>query len=95
MHEYNNMQAMSDPMKGPRISGWRKYDPEDPYTLAILGVSENGATTGDHSATDKSCTYWNTILPIYPQVFSVGLFILDHAMTYYIFFLKIDVSGLR
>jgi len=57
-----------DPSQGPQISGWEKYDPNDGSTLAILGISDSGAIAGDHFEADASCTYWNTILPIYPQV---------------------------
>ena len=57
-----------DPSIGPQIPGWNKYDPNDKTTLAILGISDSGALPGDHFESDASCTYWNTILPIYPQV---------------------------
>lgn len=57
-----------DPSLGPRISGWERYNPNDGTTLAILGISESGAIPGNASDIDASCDYWNTILPIYPQV---------------------------
>jgi len=60
---------IKDPHKGPQISGWEKYDPSNPSTLAILGIDENGAIAGDHFESDSSCEYWNTILPLYPQTF--------------------------
>ncbi|KAL5526290.1 hypothetical protein ACEPAF_8013 [Sanghuangporus sanghuang] len=60
---------VKDPMLGPQIPGWDLYDPKNGSTLAILGTSESGAIPGDHFAIDKSCEYWNTILPIYPQTF--------------------------
>ncbi|OCB92268.1 ABC protein [Sanghuangporus baumii] len=59
---------VKDPMSGPQIPGWDLYDPKNNSTLAILGTSESGAIPGDHFAIDESCEYWNTILPIYPQV---------------------------
>lgn len=58
----------TDPSKGPLLEGWKKYDHNDGSTLAILGISETGALTGNHFEADASCNYWNTILPIYPQV---------------------------
>lgn len=58
---------MIDPVLGPRISGWEKYDPSNGSSLAILGISEFGAIAGNASEVDTSCEYWNTILPIYPQ----------------------------
>ncbi|KAL0576436.1 hypothetical protein V5O48_005541 [Marasmius crinis-equi] len=60
---------VKDPHSGPRISGWRRYDPEDPTTLAILGKSTTAAEPGNHYETDKPCEYWNMILPIFPQVY--------------------------
>ncbi|KAL0955512.1 hypothetical protein HGRIS_001751 [Hohenbuehelia grisea] len=60
---------VKDPAAGPRIPGWRKFNPADTTSLAILGKSTAGAEFGDHITVDKSCQYWNTILPIYPQVF--------------------------
>ena len=48
--------------------GWEKYDPDVNETLAILGISETGAIPGDHSVADTTCEYWNTILPLFPQV---------------------------
>ncbi|KAF8993009.1 carboxylesterase [Cyathus striatus] len=60
---------IKDPSLGPRIPGWKKYDPNDTTSLAILGKSLTGADPGDHFEADSSCQYWNTILPIYPQIF--------------------------
>ncbi|KAI0031650.1 carboxylesterase [Vararia minispora EC-137] len=60
---------IKNPMSGPRLSGWKQYDPDDASTLAILGISPFGALAGNHTATDASCNYWNTILPLYPQTF--------------------------
>ncbi|KZT40310.1 alpha/beta-hydrolase [Sistotremastrum suecicum HHB10207 ss-3] len=60
---------IKDPIAGPRIPGWVKYDPNNTTTMAVLGISATGATPGDHFAVDSSCQYWNTILPIYPQTF--------------------------
>ncbi|KAI5119966.1 hypothetical protein M0805_004346 [Coniferiporia weirii] len=60
---------VKDPSLGPQISGWQKYDPDVSETLAILGISNQGALPGDHFTIDQSCEYWNTILPIYPQTF--------------------------
>ncbi|KDQ08356.1 hypothetical protein BOTBODRAFT_569583 [Botryobasidium botryosum FD-172 SS1] len=60
---------IKDPSKGPRIPGWSKYNPKDTTTLAILGLSTTGADKGDHLATDRVCSYWNTLLPAFPQVF--------------------------
>lgn len=57
-----------DPSSGPGLQGWRRYDPNDKETLAILGVSPTGAIAGDHFIIDEKCEYWNQILPIYPQV---------------------------
>jgi hypothetical protein len=57
-----------DPTKGPRISGWKRYDSRDPSSLAILGLSDSQAQPGNHAAADYSCSYWNTLLPHYPQV---------------------------
>ena len=62
------LTSVIDPSLGPRISGWEKYDPNDGTTLAILGISESGAIPVNASVIDTSCDYWNTILPIYPQV---------------------------
>lgn len=59
---------LSEPTLGPRISNWPKYSPSNSSTLAILGIDEDSAIPGDHFETDKVCDYWNTILPIYPQV---------------------------
>ena len=66
LHVGNNNAL--DPELGPRISGWVKYDPSNRTTLAILGISDSGAIPGDHFTIDEACEYWNTILPIYPQV---------------------------
>ncbi|CAL1699648.1 unnamed protein product [Somion occarium] len=60
---------IKDPHKGPQISGWKRFDPKDRTSLALLGNSLTGAEPGDHFTTDSSCAYWNTILPIYPQTF--------------------------
>ncbi|GLB37994.1 putative carboxylesterase family protein [Lyophyllum shimeji] len=60
---------IKDPQAGPRIPGWRRFDPEDTTSLAILGKNVTGADPGDHFTADRSCAYWNAILPIYPQVF--------------------------
>lgn len=57
-----------DPSKGPRIPGWRQYNPADRTTLAILGLNTTGADPGDHDATDEVCSFWNTILPTFPKV---------------------------
>lgn len=57
-----------DPEKGPQTSGWKQYDPNDTTSIAILGKSLTGADPGDHVAIDSSCAYWNTILPLFPQV---------------------------
>ncbi|RDB20701.1 Para-nitrobenzyl esterase [Hypsizygus marmoreus] len=59
---------IKDPYLGPRIPGWKKFDAEDTTSLAILGKSTTRADPGDHFIADRSCGYWNTILPIYPQV---------------------------
>ncbi|KAH8112629.1 carboxylesterase, partial [Phellopilus nigrolimitatus] len=59
---------IKNPSLGPQISGWQKYNSSDGETLAILGISDTGAIPGDHFTTDATCEYWNTILPIYPQV---------------------------
>ena len=57
-----------DPSQGPRIPGWSRYDPQQPSTLALLGTSTQGALPGDHASSDRSCAYWNKILPVFPQV---------------------------
>ena len=57
-----------DPQAGPRISNWPRYDPKNASTIAILGTSESAAVPGDAFSIDEPCEYWNTILPIYPQV---------------------------
>ncbi|CAA7260352.1 unnamed protein product [Cyclocybe aegerita] len=59
---------IKEPHKGPRIPGWSKYNPEHASTLAILGTSVSGAMPGDHFFADRPCAYWNTILPVFPQV---------------------------
>ncbi|KLO05491.1 carboxylesterase [Schizopora paradoxa] len=60
---------IKDPMAGPQIENWPRYDPNNASTLAILGISSSSAIPGDHFVSDESCEYWNTILPIYPQTF--------------------------
>ena len=65
--------GIPDPLKGPQISGWEKYDPEDKTTLAILGTSLDGAVPGDHLAVDHSCDFWNGVLPLFPQVSGIML----------------------
>ncbi|KAJ8074393.1 hypothetical protein PM082_015293 [Marasmius tenuissimus] len=60
---------IKDPHLGPRIPGWRRYDPKDTETLALLGTSTRGAVAGNHHEVDRSCACWNTILPIFPQTF--------------------------
>lgn len=57
-----------DPTLGPRIPGWNRYNPTDTTSLAILGIISTGAQPGNHQEIDSVCEYWNTILPIYPQV---------------------------
>ena len=57
-----------DPARGPRIPGWKRFDPQDTTTLALLGTSSIGAEEGNHFTTDSVCAYWNTLLPIFPQV---------------------------
>lgn len=59
---------LSDPLKGPQTAGWKKYDPTDTTTLGLLGNSLTGAIPGDHLTADSTCSYWNTVLPIFPQV---------------------------
>ncbi|ESK84633.1 acetylcholinesterase precursor [Moniliophthora roreri MCA 2997] len=59
---------IKDPQAGPRIPGWKRYDPKDTTTLAILG-SSTSVEPGDHLATDSVCAYWNEVLPIFPQTF--------------------------
>ncbi|TCD67432.1 hypothetical protein EIP91_012404 [Steccherinum ochraceum] len=59
---------VKDPEKGPQTPGWKQYDPNDPTTIGVLGNSLTGAEPGDHFAIDNSCAYWNTVLPIFPQV---------------------------
>lgn len=63
-----NWVSCADPTLGPRISGWKQFDPRDPTTLALLGNSLIGAEPGNHFVTDSVCAYWNTLLPIFPQV---------------------------
>ncbi|KAF9465144.1 carboxylesterase [Collybia nuda] len=60
---------IKDPQSGPRIPGWKRFDPGDTTSLAILGKSVAGADPGDHFAADHSCANWNTVLPTFPQVF--------------------------
>ncbi|KAF8161558.1 carboxylesterase [Crassisporium funariophilum] len=60
---------IKDPRKGPRIPGWKQFDPQDTTSLAILGTSGAGAQPGDHLVADRSCAYWNTVLPLFPQTF--------------------------
>ncbi|PPQ86399.1 hypothetical protein CVT25_003579 [Psilocybe cyanescens] len=60
---------IKDPQKGPQIPGWKVYDPNNTETLAILGKNTTGADAGDHFLADRSCAYWNTVLPVYPQTF--------------------------
>ncbi|KAF8883289.1 carboxylesterase [Infundibulicybe gibba] len=60
---------VKDPERGPLTPGWKRFDPQDPTSLAILGKSTTGADPGNHTSVDRSCSYWNTILPIYPQTF--------------------------
>lgn len=60
---------IKDPAKGPHTSGWKQYDPEDTTSIAIFGNSLTGTDPGDHLAIDSVCSYWNTVLPIYPQTF--------------------------
>jgi hypothetical protein len=57
-----------DPFKGPQTPGWKQYDPEDTTTLALLGNSLTGAELGDHFTADSTCSFWNEVLPIFPQV---------------------------
>lgn len=60
--------SLADPFKGPQTTGWKKYDPNDPTTLALLGNSLTGAELGNHVEADNTCDFWNDVLPIYPQV---------------------------
>jgi carboxylesterase type B len=60
---------IKNPSLGPQIRGWGKYDPRDASSLAILGLSTTSAFPGNHTETDKSCAYWNTLLPKFPQTF--------------------------
>ncbi|KAF9561897.1 carboxylesterase [Agrocybe pediades] len=59
---------IKDPQQGPQIPGWKLFNPKDTTSLAILGKNVSGADPGDHVEADSSCAYWNTVLPIYPQV---------------------------
>ncbi|KAH6897943.1 carboxylesterase [Coprinopsis sp. MPI-PUGE-AT-0042] len=59
---------IKDPHRGPQIPGWAKYSTRDPSTLAILGTSTTGAVQGDHQKADRVCSYWNTVLPQFPQI---------------------------
>lgn len=73
-----------DPKSGPLTPGWKQFDPLDTTSLGILGLSLKGADPGDHITTDRSCAYWNTILPIFPQVSPVNHLsseLLSHAAT--------------
>lgn len=58
----------ADPFKGPQTEGWKQYDPEDPTTLALLGYSLTGAHPGDHFTADSTCSFWNEVVPTFPQV---------------------------
>ncbi|KAG5651894.1 hypothetical protein H0H81_007051, partial [Sphagnurus paluster] len=58
---------IKDPSAGPRVPGWTRYDPRSTVSLAILGKSTTGADPGDHIVADRSCSYWNTVLPVYAQ----------------------------
>lgn len=60
---------IKDPLSGPSIPGWKKFDPADTTSLAILGKSVSGADPGDHLSIDAPCKYWDTILNIFPQTF--------------------------
>ncbi|EIW79549.1 carboxylesterase [Coniophora puteana RWD-64-598 SS2] len=60
---------IKDPEAGPRIEGWRQYDPADPTSLAVLGISETGAIPGNASDIDHTCAYWNQILPLFPEIY--------------------------
>ncbi|KAH9485790.1 Para-nitrobenzyl esterase [Psilocybe cubensis] len=60
---------IKDPQKGPQIPGWNVFDPNDTTSLAILGLNVTGADPGDHFEADRSCAYWNTLLPSFPQTF--------------------------
>ncbi|KAK7032125.1 hypothetical protein VNI00_013299 [Paramarasmius palmivorus] len=64
---------VKDPEAGPRIPGWKQYDPSDTTTLAILGSNEvpDGVQDGDHIKTDEVCAYWNEVLPIFPQAWAL------------------------
>ncbi|TFK68472.1 carboxylesterase [Pluteus cervinus] len=61
---------VKDPRRGPRTENWKKYNPDDPSSIAIFGNTATGLVIpGNHTEVDKSCVYWNKILPIYPQTF--------------------------
>ncbi|KAL6306974.1 Alpha/Beta hydrolase protein [Sparassis latifolia] len=60
---------VKDPTLGPRIEGWEQYNPADPTTLAVLGISETGAIPGNASAIDSTIQYWNQILPLFPRTY--------------------------
>ncbi|KAI0792500.1 carboxylesterase [Abortiporus biennis] len=60
---------IKDPQEGPQILGWKKYDPRDTTSIAILGNSLTEAEPGDHLSIDSTCAYWNTILPVFPETF--------------------------
>ncbi|EGN92698.1 hypothetical protein SERLA73DRAFT_116990 [Serpula lacrymans var. lacrymans S7.3] len=60
---------VKDPTLGPRIEGWNQYNPADPTSLAVLGISETGAIPGNSSARDHTCQYWNQILPLFPRTY--------------------------
>ncbi|KAH7925326.1 alpha/beta-hydrolase [Leucogyrophana mollusca] len=60
---------IKDPELGPQIPGWNQYDPSDPTTLALLGISETGALPGNATARDWTCQYWNQVLPLFPRTY--------------------------
>ncbi|KAI0701389.1 carboxylesterase [Cytidiella melzeri] len=60
---------IKDPFNGPQTPGWKKYDPQDTTSLALLGNSLSGADLGDYVAADYACDFWNGVLPIFPQTF--------------------------
>ncbi|KZO95960.1 alpha/beta-hydrolase [Calocera viscosa TUFC12733] len=62
---------IKNPELGPQIDGWRQYDPSDPTSLAVLGVSATGALPGNTTSIDSTVQYWNQILPLYPRTFPV------------------------
>ncbi|EJT99952.1 carboxylesterase [Dacryopinax primogenitus] len=61
---------VKNPELGPQIEGWRQYDPSDPTSLAVLGVSATGALPGNTTQIDATCQYWNQLLPVYPRTYS-------------------------